>query len=111
MILQWTLPLPTLPLLHPPTQHMQLLLVAQVVNCPEGNHNWFRISRVLVSLRLLGLIDEVRRTLWCSLGLTHLPWFRGWQGPLEDCFLNAKQIKQGEFQFVLGQVAGIVFDD
>ena len=31
----------------------------EVVNCPEGNHNWFRISRVLVSLRLLGLIDEV----------------------------------------------------
>ena len=36
---------------------------AKVVNCPEGNHNWFRISRVLVSLRLLGLMDEARRAL------------------------------------------------
>lgn len=36
-----------------------------VVNCPEGNHNWFRISRVLVSLRLLGLIDEAEAFYLC----------------------------------------------
>jgi len=36
-----------------------------VVNCPEGNHNWFRISRVLVSLRLLGLLDEAEAFYIC----------------------------------------------
>ncbi|CAE7791797.1 DEK1 [Symbiodinium sp. CCMP2456] len=36
-----------------------------VVNCPEGNHNWFRISRVLISLRLLGLLDEAEAFYLC----------------------------------------------
>ena len=41
----------------------------EVVNCPEGNHNWFRISRVLVSLRLLGLIDEAGQVNLISLAV------------------------------------------
>ncbi|CAJ1407179.1 unnamed protein product [Effrenium voratum] len=36
-----------------------------VVNCPEGNHNWFRISRVLVSLRLLGFLEEAEAFYCC----------------------------------------------
>lgn len=39
--------------------------VCWVVNCPEGNHNWFRISRVLVSLRLLGFSEEAQALYRC----------------------------------------------
>ena len=56
----------------------KLCHTSEVVNCPEGNHNWFRISRVLVSLRLLGLIDEAEIKTRAVLGLkskpNHHPW-------------------------------------
>lgn len=45
--------------------------VCWVVNCPEGNHNWFRISRVLMSLRLLGLQEEAQAFYLCLESL----WF------------------------------------
>lgn len=40
--------------------------VCWVVNCGQGNHNWLRISRVLKSLRLLGLKADAE-ALYCCL--------------------------------------------
>lgn len=43
--------------------------VCWTVNCPEGNHNWQRISRVLQRLCLLGLQNEAHAFYLCLEGI------------------------------------------